>query len=148
MAAEALGSPRQRVLDVVRAMTAGLALIGLLLVLPWALVNFVGWPLPRQVPPWDELRRALAGADLVTDGRIVAAGALADQGDLSGAIRLLERAPAGRKRPEDHHLRLWYALADLYERVGETPRARDLFERVARHDPEFVDVVERRRALG
>ena len=64
MAAEALGSPQQRVLDVGRAMTAGLALIGLLLVLPWALVTFVGWPLPHQVPSWDELRRALAGSSI------------------------------------------------------------------------------------
>ena len=97
---------------------------------------------------WEELRRASPGADLVTEGRIVAAGALADQGDLGGAIRLLERAPAGRKRPRLHHLRLWYALADLYERAGEVPRARELFRSILAHDPDFVDVPERLAALG
>ena len=97
---------------------------------------------------WDELRRASPGADLVTEGRIVAAGALADQGDLSGAIRLLERAPAKVKRPQLHHLRLWYATADLYERAGEVPRARELFQAILRHEHDFVDVPERLAALA
>ena len=35
---------------------------------------------------WAELREASPSAALVTEGRIVAAGALADQGDLQGAI--------------------------------------------------------------
>ena len=102
----------------------------------------------RVAELWEEIRGASEDPATVAEGRIVAAGSLADQGRLEEAIRLLEQGKLASKRPEDHHLRLWYALADLYERVGETPRARDLFERVARHDPEFVDVVERRRALG
>ncbi len=102
----------------------------------------------RVAELWEEVRAASEDPATVAEGRIVAAGSLADQGRLDEAIRLLEQGRLAAKRPEDHHLRLWYALADLYERVGELPRARDLFERVARHDPEFVDVVERRRALG
>ena len=43
---------------------------------------------------WDELREASPSAALVTEGRIVAAGARADQGDLQGAIALLVRAVA------------------------------------------------------
>ena len=40
-----------------------------------------------------------------------------------------------------------YALADLYERAGDLPRARDLFRRVADSEPDFVDVQARIHAL-
>ncbi|HTX63621.1 MAG TPA: tetratricopeptide repeat protein, partial [Acidimicrobiales bacterium] len=52
------------------------------------------------------------------------------------------------RNPSDRHLRQWYALADLYERAGDLPRARELFERVARVDHEAYDVLERLDALG
>jgi tetratricopeptide (TPR) repeat protein len=98
---------------------------------------------------WDELREASPGAALVTEGRIVAAGALADQGDVRGAIQLLERGPV---RPTGrtglHHARLWYALGDLYERAGDAPRARDLFARVVAVEPGLADAAERLAALG
>jgi tetratricopeptide (TPR) repeat protein len=96
---------------------------------------------------WGELSEASPSAELVIEGRIVAAGALADQRRTSEAIALLERKASDAKRPQPHHLRLWYALADLYERVGEIPRARELFERVRRQDPDFVDVAERLSSL-
>ena len=102
----------------------------------------------RVAELWDELKTASPDAATVAEGRIVAAGSLADRGDLAGAIALLEAGKLGAKQPSDHHLRLWYALADLYERAGEVPRARDLFERITRHDPSFVDAADRRRALG
>jgi hypothetical protein len=41
-----------------------------------------------------------------------------------------------------------YALADLYERAGDVPQARELFSRVAASEPDFVDVQERLHALG
>ena len=98
---------------------------------------------------WDELREASPGAALVTEGRIVAAGALADQGDVRGAIRLLERGPVRPSRAAAlHHARLWYALADLYERAGDTPKARDLFARVVAAEPGLADAAERLAALG
>ena len=97
---------------------------------------------------WDELRRASPSAEVVAEGRIVAAGALADRGDVAGAIRLLAQGPTSRKSPRLHHLRLWYALADLHERAGDIPRARELFLTVARHAPDFVDVDRRLAALG
>jgi thioredoxin-like negative regulator of GroEL len=97
---------------------------------------------------WDELRKASPGAEVTAEGRIVAAGALADQGDVQGAIRLLERAPLDVRRPKPHHLRLWYALADLYERAGDIPRARQLFHRILEHDPDAFDVPQRVRALA
>ncbi|HVE46561.1 MAG TPA: tetratricopeptide repeat protein [Acidimicrobiales bacterium] len=96
---------------------------------------------------WEEIRAASPGPDVVAEGRIVAAGALADRGDIGEALKLLERAPSNVKRPALHHLRLWYAQADLYERAGEIPRARELFRTILRHDPSFVDTAERLAAL-
>ncbi len=96
---------------------------------------------------WDELRQASPGAELTTEGRIVMAGALADQGDVRGAIRLLAATRVNARHPQPHHLRLWYALADLYERAGDMPRARELFGRVAAVEPEAFDVPDRLRAL-
>jgi tetratricopeptide (TPR) repeat protein len=97
---------------------------------------------------WEDLRAASPGAEVVTEGRIVAAGALADQGQLEQAIKMLERAPAGSKRVLPHHLRLWYALADLHERAGDIPAARALFRKISAQDPSFVDVAERLAALS
>jgi tetratricopeptide (TPR) repeat protein len=95
---------------------------------------------------WDELRQASPGADAVAEGRIVMAGALADQGDFSAAIRLLDRSRTVRK-PQERHLRQWYALADLLDRAGDIPRARDLFGRVAGVDPDAFDTRARLLAL-
>ena len=98
---------------------------------------------------WDELREASSSAALVTEGRIVAAGALADQGDVRGAVRLLEHGPVRpRGRIGVHHARLWYALADLYERAGDAPKARELFARVVAAEPGLADAAERLAALG
>jgi tetratricopeptide (TPR) repeat protein len=96
---------------------------------------------------WEELRAASPSAELVAEGRIVAAGALADQGRLEEAIDLLAAGSKPTKRPQLHHLRIAYALADLYERAGDLPRARELFGLVAANDPDFVDIQARLRAL-
>ena len=50
-------------------------------------------------------------------------------------------------RPREHHLRMWYALADLEERAGNLSAARDLFGRVRRFDPDFSDVAARLASL-
>jgi tetratricopeptide (TPR) repeat protein len=97
---------------------------------------------------WVELRAASPSAELVTEGRIVAAGALADQRRLPEAIELLARGFDLPRRPKDFHLRRAYALADLYERAGDLARARDLFRRIAAADPDFFDATDRVRALG
>ncbi len=97
---------------------------------------------------WDELSAASPSAALVTEGRIVLAGSLADRGRLRDAIALLERRGNGVQRPADHHLRLWYTLADLCERSGDLPRARELFDRVRKRDASFADVAERLVALS
>jgi tetratricopeptide (TPR) repeat protein len=97
---------------------------------------------------WAELKDASPSADVVAEGRIVAAGALADRGRLAEAISLLERAGSTPKRPKLHHLRTWYALADLYEKAGDIPHARALFTNVLRQDADFADAAERLAALG
>lgn len=96
---------------------------------------------------WAELREVSPSAELVTEGRIVAAGAQADQGDLAGALRILQQGWRVPSRPRPHHLRRAYALGDLYERAGELPRARELFGWVAAHEPDFGDVSRRVRNL-
>jgi tetratricopeptide (TPR) repeat protein len=97
---------------------------------------------------WKELAEASPSAEAVAEGRIVAAGALADRGELDHAIRLLEAGQKPAKRMRPHHLRVLYALADLVERAGDIPRARTLFTRVANADPDFADVTSRLRSLG
>ncbi len=97
---------------------------------------------------WEDLRQGSATAAVVTEGRIVAAGSLADQGDLRAAIRLLEQGPVDVRKPRLHHLRLWYALAALHERAGDVPRARQLYRQVGDADPDFADVGERLRTLS
>lgn len=98
---------------------------------------------------WTELRRAGAGSDVLAEGRLVMAGSLADQGRINEAIELLARAVAGRpvRKPLDRHVRQWYALADLYERSGDLPEAREWFRRVVAADPELADAPERLAGL-
>ncbi len=97
---------------------------------------------------WLELASVSPSAELVAEGRIVYAGALADQGRLPEALALLRKRAERVKTPKEHHLRLWYALADLEERAGNLARARELFHQVRRADPAFADVAERLAALG
>jgi tetratricopeptide (TPR) repeat protein len=99
---------------------------------------------------WEELRSTSPPADVLAEGRLVLAAHRADRGELDSAIELLDSAGAGRnlRRPASRHLRQWYVLADLYERAGDIPRARDLFARVATADPEVADATERLIGLG
>jgi tetratricopeptide (TPR) repeat protein len=98
---------------------------------------------------WKELRQGGAGVDTVAEGRLVMAGSLADRGLLDDAIAFLA-APAGKpvRHPAERHVRQWYALADLYERAGDLPRARELFRRVVEADAELSDATERLAALA
>jgi tetratricopeptide (TPR) repeat protein len=101
----------------------------------------------RVAELWAELSEDSPSAELVTEGRIVAAGSLADQGDLAGAIRLLAKGFRFPKTPREYHLRRAYSLADLYERAGDLPQARALFGTLVGADPDYLDVVSRLRAL-
>jgi tetratricopeptide (TPR) repeat protein len=97
---------------------------------------------------WEQLRQASPPPEVLNEGRIVMAAALADRGDLAGAIELLARVPTRERPPPLYHLRVWYALADLYERAGDLPRARTLFRRVLDQDPALFDTEQRLAALA
>lgn len=92
---------------------------------------------------WDELRCESPSAELVTEGRIVAAGALADRGELSEAVALLADGWRTPRNPRQFHLRRAYSLADLYDRGGDQPAARRLFAWIERCSPGFADTADR-----
>jgi len=98
---------------------------------------------------WQELRRAGATSDVLAEGRLVMAGSLADRGRIAEAIALVEPAATRVvRRPQQRHLRQWYVLADLYERAGDAPRARELFRKVVEADPDLADATARLAALS
>jgi len=96
------------------------------------------------------VRAASPPPEVLSEARIVMAASMAERGDLPAAIALLIDAGAGKRvrNPADRHVRQWYVLADLYERSGDVPRARDMFTRVATADPGAFDVDERLDELG
>lgn len=96
---------------------------------------------------WDALRKQGVDREVLVEGRLVVAGMMADRGDLEGAIALLGPGGKSLRHPDTCHLRQWYALADLYERAGDLPRARELFSRVASFSPELFDTEDRLAAL-
>jgi len=99
---------------------------------------------------WRELREASPPADVLVEGRLVLAATLRDEGRLDEAIDELVRGGAQRslRHPADRHVRQWYLLADLYDRAGDIPKARELFARVVDADPEVADARERLAGLG
>ncbi len=96
---------------------------------------------------WKELGSESPEPALIEEGRIVLAGSLADRGRLTDAIRALEKAPAVKGRPGVHHLRRWYTLGDLYDRVGDRSHARRLFSQIVQNDANFGDAAERLASL-
>lgn len=96
---------------------------------------------------WKELREVSPSAELVAEGRIVFAGSLADRGEVERAIAEIQPAVRRIKSPRFHHLRMLYVLGDLYERAGDVPHARALFDRVLSYDAAFGDAAARRRQL-
>jgi len=92
---------------------------------------------------WAELGELSPSAELVSEGRIVAAGAQADRGFIDSGVRILEKGWKVPSEPMMHHLRRAYALADLLERDGKIPKSRKLFAWVASKAPDFGDAAER-----
>lgn len=95
-----------------------------------------------------EMDPAADGRDRVAEGLIVLAGDRADRGDLRGALAALERAEEPAEGVEAHHVRVWYAAADIAERMGDQDRAREYLEAIVAVDPDFLDAAERLRGLG
>jgi tetratricopeptide (TPR) repeat protein len=95
----------------------------------------------------DEIQHGEVPEAIYYEGQIVAAGALADTGDVDRAIARLERLDLEPETAEEHHLRAWYALGDLLERRGRFTQAREWFDSVQAADPELTDAPERARRL-
>jgi tetratricopeptide (TPR) repeat protein len=104
------------------------------------------WAAVEQV--WSDIKASSPSHDVMAEGRMVAAGALADQGDLRGALALMEPAVKRPKVVRDFHLRQWYVLADLYDQLGDPISARRWFATIHEFDDEFADVRDRLRGLG
>ncbi|MEP1125650.1 MAG: tetratricopeptide repeat protein [Ilumatobacter sp.] len=97
---------------------------------------------------WGQIKAASPPHEILAEGRIIMAGALSDQGDIAGAIRVMEEGRRAPKRVRDHHLREWYVLGDLYDRLGDPIAARRWFTAVAAEVPDYFDVADRLRGLG
>ena len=95
-----------------------------------------------------EIDRKAVDPAVYYEGVIVAAGALADQSRLDDGIALLERLDLRPEVAAEHHLRAWYALADLLERKGRFTQAREWFEAVVSADAEMTDAPERLKKLS
>lgn len=97
---------------------------------------------------WGQIKAASPAHEVMTEGRIVYANSIADQGDVAAAIAVMQDGTKRPKRVRTHHLREWYVLGDLHDQLGDTISARRYFATIADHDADFVDVTERLRALG
>jgi Tetratricopeptide repeat len=99
---------------------------------------------------FDEITESEPTAEVLTEARIVMAASLADQRLFTEAIELLTKAGGTRilRNPSYRHVRLWYALADVYDRAGDTASARELFARVVLAEPDAYDAKDRLAELG
>jgi Tfp pilus assembly protein PilF len=97
---------------------------------------------------WRELAEASPHPEILAEGRIVMAGSMADRGHITEALALMGKAANDQSRPAEYHLRQWFVIADLYDKEGNVIKARQFFERIASHDPQFIDVAERLATLG
>ena len=99
---------------------------------------------------FEELQESEPTAEVLAEGRIVQAATWADQRRYDEAIELLTRAGAAKnlRNPSYRHVRLWYTLADVYDRAGDTTSARELFSRVVIAEPDAYDARDRLAELG
>jgi tetratricopeptide (TPR) repeat protein len=99
---------------------------------------------------FEELLDHEPSAEVLAEGRIVMASTWADQQRYDEAIELLTKAGAAKqlRNPSYRHVRLWYALADVYDRAGDTTAAREMFSRIVIAEPEAYDAVDRLAELG
>lgn len=97
-----------------------------------------------------ELEESEPTVEVVVEGRIVMASTWADQRMYKEAIELLTKAGATKqlRNPAYRHVRLWYALADIFDRAGDTASARELFARVVIAEPDAYDASSRLAELG
>jgi tetratricopeptide (TPR) repeat protein len=101
----------------------------------------------RALETTAEVSPADVSPEIWVETMIVAAGALADQGDVNRAITMLARADPGNAPVEPYFLRHWYVRADLLEKAGRRAEARNVWRRIVAEDPDFFDAEERLAAL-
>lgn len=101
----------------------------------------------RAVELCDQVTPGSVADEVYYEAQIVAAGALGDDGRLDEAIARLEALPLQPEVAAEHHLRAWYALADLLARRGRFTQAREWFGAVAAADPDATDAPERLERL-
>src|SRR3546814_15697986 len=65
-------APSSRGADVTKGVVSLLGLVALVVAVPFLLISFIGWPLPRGVPSFDEITAAL-GDRYVPDPFLVGA---------------------------------------------------------------------------
>jgi tetratricopeptide (TPR) repeat protein len=92
---------------------------------------------------WARLRSASPSREVVAEGRIVYANAIAEAGRAAEGLRILEQSVSKEKRLDLVTLRQRYALAQLFEKTGDVARARMHYRKVAEVDPSLYDVAER-----
>jgi len=99
---------------------------------------------------FEELEDNEPTSEVLAEGRIVMAAALADQLKYTEAIELLTKAGATKqlRNPSYRHVRLWYTLADIFDRAGDVVSARELFARVVIAEPDAYDAQARLNELG
>jgi tetratricopeptide (TPR) repeat protein len=105
----------------------------------------------RLIPKlFEAMRVAEATPDTMAEGLIVYAGALADQRKFAEAVQLLLDNGVARnlRNPGYRHVRLWYALADVYDRAGDVASARAMFQRVVAAEPDAYDAADRLTEIG
>ena len=97
---------------------------------------------------WSELADVSPDAATVAEGRIIHANSFADQGNFPKAINILEKGWKAPSRPQEHHLRKAYALADLYDRAAMPVKSRELFGWIQKNAPSYLDAAERYKQLA
>ena len=103
---------------------------------------------PEKAQPYvDEMIAAGVEPARIAEGLLVLAGVRADAGDFEAALQTLQRAELDPEVVQPWHPRLWYAAADILERMGRVDEARDYFEAIVSVTDDFGDVDERLRRL-
>lgn len=97
---------------------------------------------------WAELGAVSPSGAVTAEGRIVHSQSLAERGQIKEALKALRKKVKPLSRPAEHHLRLWYGLADFKERAGDVIVARQWFDRIAKVSPDFADVNYRIKQLS
>ena len=97
---------------------------------------------------WALLRDVSPSREIVTEGRIVYCGYLADSGEFEKAETLLKQALAREVNPTKlTAIRQKYLLGMLYERQGDIAQAREAYTEILRVDRGAYDIAERLAGL-